>query len=175
MKLEASPESRWQDDLYGLLRKGGVSIFSYVPDAGHKIAIERALADPDVIAVPLTSEQEGVALAAGAHLGGAKSVLLMQSSGAGNCINMLSLIENGRFPFLAIVTMRGDFGEANPWQYAMGQAVQPTFEAMGVICLRAETPADVVSVTTAALSMAFQAEKPVAILLSQRLIGAKPF
>jgi sulfopyruvate decarboxylase alpha subunit len=175
MQEKASSEGRWQDELYALLRKGGVSIFTYVPDAGHKIAIEHALADPDAIAVPLTSEQEGVALAAGAHLGGAKSVLLMQSSGAGNCINMLSLIENGRFPFLGIVTMRGDFGEANPWQYAMGQAVQPTLEALGVICMRAETPADVAAVTTAALSMAFQAERPVAILLSQRLIGAKPF
>jgi sulfopyruvate decarboxylase alpha subunit len=175
MPLNESLESGWQDQMYDLLRKGGVTIFSYVPDAGHKTAIERAIADADVTAVPLTSEQEGVALGAGAHLGGAKAVLLMQSSGAGNCINMLSLIENGRFPFLAIVTMRGDFGEANPWQYAMGQAVQPTLEAMGVICLRAETAADVVPVTTAALSMAFQAERPVAILLSQRLIGAKPF
>lgn len=168
-------EVQWQDELYDLLRKGGVTVFSYVPDAGHKIAIERALADEDAIAVPLTTEQEGVALAAGAHLGGAKSVLLMQSSGAGNCINMLSLIANGLFPFLAIVTMRGDFGEANPWQFAMGQAVQPTLEAMGVICLRAEKPADVAPTTTAALSMAFSAERPVAVLLSQRLIGAKPF
>ncbi|WJR79142.1 phosphonopyruvate decarboxylase [Bradyrhizobium sp. NP1] len=175
MEQQGSAESRWQDDLYDLLREGGVTLFSYVPDAGHKVAIERALADPGAIAVPLTTEQEGVALAAGAHLGGARSVLLMQSSGTGNCTNMLSLIANGLFPFLAVITMRGDFGEANPWQYAMGQAVQPTLEAMGVICLRAETPADVAPATTAALSMAFTAERPVAILLSQRLIGAKAF
>src|SRR3954447_7026658 len=175
MQQQVASQSRWQDQLYELLRKGGVTVFSYVPDAGHKIAIERALADPDAIAVPLTTEQEGVALAAGAHLGGAKSVLLMQSSGTGNCINMLSLIANGLFPFLTIVTMRGDFGEANPWQFAMGQAVQRTLEAMGITCLRVETPADVAPATTAALSMAFTAERPVAVLLSQRLIGAKPF
>src|SRR3954466_6736434 len=155
MQQQVASQTRWQDELYELLRKGGVTVFSYVPDAGHKIAIEHALADPDAIAVPLTSEQEGVALAAGAHLGGAKSVLLMQSSGAGNCINMLSLIENGRFPFLTIVTMRGDFGEANPWQYAMGRAVQPTMEALGVLVHRVEHAEDVIPTAAAAVTMAF--------------------
>src|SRR3954464_5686925 len=143
MQQQVASQSRWQDQLYELLRKGGVTVFSYVPDAGHKIAIERALADPDAIAVPLTTEQEGVALAAGAHLGGSRAVLLMQSSGTGNCINMLSLIANGRFPFLTFITMRGDFGESNPWQMPMGRAVQPVLEAMGVRVLRAEQPSDV--------------------------------
>ena len=104
----------WQDQMYDLLRKAKVDIFSYVPDGGHKQVIIRCNADPEVTAVPLTTEQEGVALAAGVHLGGKRSVLLMQSSGVGNCINMLSLIDIGRFPFLGIVTMRGEFGEGNP-------------------------------------------------------------
>src|SRR5438552_9268575 len=129
MGQEMTPAPRWQNQLYDLLRKNGVSIFAYVPDGGHKILIERSESDPAVTAVALTTEQEGVALAAGAHLGDARSVLLMQSSGTGNCINMLSLIQHGRFPFLAFVTMRGDFGEGNPWQFAMGRAVQPTLEA----------------------------------------------
>jgi sulfopyruvate decarboxylase alpha subunit len=166
---------RWQDRLYDLLRQSGVTIFSYVPDAGHKIAIERAQSDAGVIAVPLTTEEEGIGLAAGAHLGGAQSVLLMQSSGVGNCINLLSLITNGRFPFLTFVSMRGEFGEGNPWQFAMGKAVQPVLEAMGVTCLRVETPDDVIPVSEAAITMAFKAEIPVAVLLAQRLLGAKAF
>ena len=79
-----------------------------------------------------------MALIAGADLGGARGVLLMQSSGVGNCINMLSLIKGGRFPFLTLVSMRGDFGEGNPWQYRHGQATEPVLAAMGVICLRIE-------------------------------------
>ena len=130
---------RWQDEVYDLLRQHNVTQIAYVPDAGHKILIERALADPAVHAVALTTEEEGVALLAGADLGGARGVLLMQSSGAGNCINMLSLTAGGRFPFLTLVSMRGDFGEGNPWQYPMGQATQKVLEAMGVIVLRAET------------------------------------
>jgi sulfopyruvate decarboxylase TPP-binding subunit len=88
---------------------------------------------------------------------------------------MLSLIEGGRFPLLTIVSMRGDFGEGNPWQFPMGQAVEPVLEAMGVICLRIERPEDVVPTVGAALTMVFQSGHAVAILLTQKLLGAKQF
>jgi len=175
--MDAAVDTRtgWQHELYDLLRRHGVSQFAYVPDAGHSILIDRSLADPDVHSIPLTTEEEGVALIAGADLGGARAVLLMQSSGVGNCINMLSLIKGGRFPFLTLVSMRGDFGEGNPWQFPMGQATQRVLEAMDVVCLRVERPEDVVASVDAALTMVFKSGKAVAVLLTQRLIGAKPF
>jgi sulfopyruvate decarboxylase alpha subunit len=165
----------WQHDLYDLLRRHGITQLSYVPDAGHSILIDRSLADPEVRSIALTTEEEGVALIAGADLGGARAVLLMQSSGVGNCINMLSLIKGGRFPFLTLVSMRGDFGEGNPWQFPMGQATQAVLEAMGVICLRIDRPEDVIPTTSAALTMVFKSGQSVAVLLSQQLIGAKAF
>ena len=166
---------RWQDELYDLLRRNNVTQFAYVPDAGHRILIDRSLADPGAQSVALTTEEEGVALLAGADLGGARAVLLMQSSGAGNCVNMLSLIKGGHFPFLTLVSMRGDFGEGNPWQYPMGKAAQPVLEAMDVTCLRSESPDDVVATVSAAITMVFQANRAVAVLLTQKLLGAKKF
>jgi sulfopyruvate decarboxylase alpha subunit len=170
-----SKSERWQDQLYDLLRENRVTQFAYVPDAGHSVMIDRSLADPGAQSIALTTEEEGVALLAGADLGGARGVLMMQSSGAGNCINLLSLSKGGRFPMLMVVSMRGDFGEGNPWQFPMGQAVQPVLEAMGVICLRIERPEDVVSTTRAALTMVFQSGQSVAVLLTQKLLGAKKF
>jgi sulfopyruvate decarboxylase alpha subunit len=169
------PPAKWQDELYDLLRRNNITQFAYVPDAGHRILIDRSLADPHVHSVALTTEEEGVALLAGADLGGARGVLLMQSSGTGNCINMLSLIKGGRFPFLTLVSMRGDFGEGNPWQFPMGQAVEPVLAAMGVICLRIERPEDVIPTVGAALTMVFQSGNAVAVLLTQKLLGAKQF
>jgi sulfopyruvate decarboxylase alpha subunit len=166
---------RWQDRLYDLLRRHGVTQFAYVPDAGHRVLIDRSLADPEVRSVALTTEEEGVALVAGADLGGGRAVLLLQSSGVGNCINMLSLIKGGRFPFLALVSMRGDFGEGNPWQFPMGQAVEPVLQAMGVLCVRVERAEEVVPTVEAALTMVFQSGQAVAVLLTQKLIGAKQF
>ena len=174
MAAQQAP-GRWQDELYDLLRRNDITQFAYVPDAGHRILIDRSLADPGVHSVALTTEEEGVALIAGADLGGARGVLLMQSSGAGNCINMLSLIKGGRFPFLTLLSMRGDFGEGNPWQFPMGQAVEPVLQAMGMICLRIERPEEVIPTASAALTMVFQGGNAVAVLLTQKLLGAKAF
>ena len=167
--------TEWPEDVYGLLREGGVEQFAYVPDAGHDYLIKRSIADPEVHSIALTTEEEGVGLLAGAHLGGSRGVLLMQSSGVGNCINLLSLTRAGRFPFLTLISMRGDFGEGNPWQIPMGQSTQPVLEACDVTCLKIEDAGDVAATMTAAITMAFNNEMPVAVLLGQKLLGAKKF
>jgi sulfopyruvate decarboxylase alpha subunit len=171
----ADNEPRWQDQIFDLLRQHNVTQFAYVPDAGHKILIDRSIADPAVHSVALTTEEEGVALLAGADLGGARGVLLMQSSGVGNCINMLSLTSGGRFPFLALISMRGDFGEGNPWQFPMGKATKPVLEAIGITCLAADSPDEALAAVRAALTMVFQGGQAVAVLFTQRLVGAKKF
>lgn len=165
----------WQQEIYDVLRRHDVTLFTYVPDAGHAELIDRSLADDDVHSIPLTTEEEGVAFAAGADLGDARAVLLMQSSGVGNCINFLSLVKGGRFPFLTLISMRGEYGEGNPWQMPMGQAVAPVLEAMGVICLAVDDPDDVADTVDAAAKMAFKSGNGVAVLLTQKLIGAKAF
>ncbi|MEZ5817650.1 MAG: phosphonopyruvate decarboxylase [Hyphomicrobiaceae bacterium] len=165
----------WQNDLYEALRRNGVTQFSYVPDAGHRVCIDRSIADKDVHSIALTTEEEGVALACGAHLGGAKSVLLMQSSGLGNCVNFMSMVQGARFPFLTVLSMRGDFGEGNPWQISMGQATKPILHTMGFIVLEVTKPEEITATVDAAANMVWKSGQAVAILLTQRLIGAKAF
>ena len=172
---EPKAGATWPDEIYRVLREFEVTQFAYVPDAGHKVLIDRSLEDPEVHSVALTTEEEGVGLLAGAHLGGERGVLLMQSSGVGNCINFLSLVRGGQFPFLMLVSMRGDFGEGNPWQVPMGRAVEPVLEAMGVRCIRADDTHEVAATVRAATTMVFQAGQAIAVLLTQKLIGAKPF
>ena len=170
-----NPEIDWPSELYRVLKAADVRQMSYVPDAGHSQLIRMLSADRDVTTNVLTTEEEGIAIAAGAWLGGQRSVLLMQSSGVGNCINMLSLIPILRFPFLTLVTMRGEWGEFNPWQVPMGSTTQGVFELSGVQVLRASHAAEVPAVLEAAASQAYNALTPTAVLLSQRLIGAKVF
>ncbi len=165
----------WQNQLYEALRRNGVTQFSYVPDAGHRICIDRSIEDKDVHSVALTTEEEGVALACGAHLGGARSVLLMQSSGLGNCVNFMSMVQGGRFPFMTVLSMRGDFGEGNPWQISMGQATIPILKAMGFIVLEITKPEEVAPTVDAASNMVWKSGQAVAVLLTQKLIGAKAF
>ncbi|CAA9583955.1 MAG: Sulfopyruvate decarboxylase - alpha subunit [uncultured Thermomicrobiales bacterium] len=165
----------WARDIYGVFKAHEIAIVSYVPDAGHRELIALCEADDAIRVVPLTTEEEGVALAAGAHLGGRRAALLMQSSGVGNCVNMFSLITACDFPFLTLVTMRGEFGEFNPWQVPMGQAVPATLAAMGLIAQRAADPDEVGEVVDGAARLAFHSSRGVAVLLAQRMIGAKRF
>jgi len=169
------PPRLWQAEVYAALKSAGVRQIGYVPDAGHAQLIESAHADPDMQAVVLTTEEEGVALAAGAWLGGQRAALLMQSSGVGNCINMLSLPVHCRMPFLALVTMRGEWAEFNPWQVLMGTATPAVLTAAGVHVRRADHAEEVAEMVVASAALAFDSQVPVAVLLSQRLIGAKVF
>ena len=165
----------WPTDIFDCLKRHQVTQVAYVPDGGHAKLIRAVQADAAMRAIPLTTEEEGVALLAGAWLGGARGVMLMQSSGVGNCINMFSLVAQCRMPFVALVTMRGEWGEFNPWQVPMSRAAQTTIEAMGLRCLRADRPEDVAPTVEAALSMAFAGGSANVVLLGQRLIGAKDF
>jgi sulfopyruvate decarboxylase alpha subunit len=170
---EAAPS--WPDEIFEILQRFDVRQVPYVPDAGHSQLIKRVLAERTMRAVPLTTEEEGVALLAGAWTGGQRGALLMQSSGVGNCINMFSLTQIFRFPFLTLVTMRGEWGEFNPWQVPMGSTTEGVLELSGIKVLRASHPSEVREVAEAAAGQAYNACTPTAVLLSQRLIGAKVF
>ncbi len=163
----------WPLDILNALRQAGVTQAAYVPDAGHSRLIQLLHADDSLRAVVLTTEEEGIALAAGAWLGGARAVLLMQSSGVGNCVNMLSLMSACRFPWLALVTMRGEWTEFNPWQVPMGQATPAVLRAMGVTVLRLDRPEEAGEVVSAAAALAYDGDQQVAVLLSQRMLGRK--
>ncbi|WP_035721449.1 phosphonopyruvate decarboxylase [Bradyrhizobium sp. ARR65] len=163
----------WPLDIYKALKAAGVSQVCYVPDAGHSRLIQLSHGDSAINTTVLTTEEEGVALCAGAWLGGDRAVLLMQSSGVGNCVNMLSLLASCRLPFLTFVTMRGEWAEFNPWQIPMGKATRGALEIMGVTVLRLERPEDAEEVTSAAASLAFDSDQQIAVLISQRMIGRK--
>jgi sulfopyruvate decarboxylase alpha subunit len=165
----------WPAEIHRELKAAGVRVVGYVPDAGHKRLIELCQADRDMRAVPLTTEEEGVGLAAGAWLGGEKTVLLMQSSGVGNLVNALGLVKVCRLPLVMIVTMRGEQGEFNSWQVPMGQNTARVLETMGVAVRQAGQGETVAAHVKAALRLAFEAQGAEAVLIAQRVIGIKSF
>ena len=164
---------QWPDQLFETIKRGGVRQVGYVPDAGHARLIDRCRADTDIYDVVLTTEEEGIALAAGAWLGGQRAVLLMQSSGLGNCINMLSLARTCRFPLLMLITMRGEWEEFNPWQVPMGSIVDPVLKLCEAEVYRVREPEEVAGIAERAVQQAFGDERIVAVVLSQQLIGRK--
>lgn len=165
----------WPAEIHRELAAAGVGVVGYVPDAGHKRLIELCQADKKMRAVVLTTEEEGIGLAAGAWLGGEKCALLMQSSGVGNVINAIGMMKECRFPLVSLVTMRGQQGEFNPWQVAMGQATRSVLEAMGTIVHSVDSAEDIAPTVNAALRLAHNSYVSVAVLIAQRVIGIKTF
>lgn len=172
---ESRAAPSWPDDIHRILIEQKIRQVAYVPDSGHARLISLARADKRLRAIPLTTEEEGVALSVGAWLGGERSVLLLQSSGVGNCINMLGMVRECRVPLLMLVTMRGQWGEFNPWQVPMAQATIPSLAAMGVVVQTVDRAADIAETVVAATRLAFSTWHTVAVLISQRIIGAKQF
>ena len=175
MIKENSAATDWHAEVHAMLKAAGIRQVALVPDAGHAQLIRLCERDRAMRVVRLTTEEEGVALLAGAWLGGEKGVLLMQSSGVGNCINMLSLPLSCSFPLLMLVTMRGDHGEFNPSQVPMGNATQRVLEDVGVIVKRADSPEEIPEMVSGALRLAFNTYRPLAVLFGQKGLGAKDF
>ena len=165
----------WHQDIYDVLRDHDITLVAHVPDAGHTPLIQKCEAQNDIDVVTLNTEEEGVGLLCGAWAGDRKGVLLMQSSGVGNCINALALPNICRIPFLTIVSMRGEWGEFIPWQVPMGQATPKVLEAMDVRIFRADYKGEVGSTVDAAANFSFNTRQASAVLLSQKMIGAKQF
>ena len=172
MKADKQPGA-WPLDIYKVFKQAGIRQIAYVPDAGHTRLIKSCHADKAMQTVSLTTEEEGVAMLAGAWLGGERGALLMQSSGVGNCINMFGIIQECRFPLLMLVTMRGEWGEFNPWQLPMGQSTQKALENAGIVVQRVDDAAQAGATVFAAAQMAFSANRAIAVLVGQRVIGFK--
>jgi sulfopyruvate decarboxylase alpha subunit len=165
----------WPADVHKVLRDEGITEVAMVPDAGHSRLIELCEADNDIALTTMTTEEEGIHMLSGVFLGGAKGVMLLQSSGVGNIMNSLAMPNTCRIPILMIVTMRGEWGEFNSWQVPMGQGTPGCLEAMGVRVIRVDQPEEIAPAVKAASRLAFDGQQMVAVLISQKVLGFKDF
>jgi sulfopyruvate decarboxylase alpha subunit len=171
----AEPGSDWPAEIFEVLQRQNIDVVCHVPDAGHARLIEMCEADNAIDTVTCTTEEEGVHMLSGVFLGGRRGVMLLQSSGVGNIINALAMPNTCRIPMVLLVTMRGEYGEFNTWQVPMGQGTPGCLEAMGVRTHRVDRPDEVAPAVENMTRLAFDSMQSTAVLLSQKLIGAKDF
>ncbi len=171
----ASTSTHWSDDVFREMKSRHIETVCTIPDGGLTRLLKMVEADKAMRLVTLSTEEEGMGVVSGQWIGGKKAMIAMQSSGVGNCINALGLPTSFKVPCLMLVTMRGQWGEFNPWQNQMGLAVRPTLEAVGVRCYLVDKAEEVGETFAAAADMAFNGLTSCAVLVSQRIIGAKGF
>lgn len=169
------PTAHWSVGVFAAMKARAISTVATVPDGGLTQLLGLCSADKATRVVTLSTEEEGIGLVTGLWAGGKRGMLAMQSSGVGNCINALSLPAAYRSPCLMLVTMRGEWGEFNPWQVPMGRGARPALEAMGATCLHVDEPAHVAETFAAGADLAFNGNLAVAVMIGQRVIGTKGF
>lgn len=122
--------------------------------------------DEDIVHVPVTREEEGIGICAGAYMGGKKTAILMQNSGLGNCINALkSLTELYHFPLVMIVSHRGTDGETICGQIPMGKSTPRLLEAMDFPFFMSANPENAYVDVRQSWELSEMEGKPVSILL----------
>jgi sulfopyruvate decarboxylase alpha subunit len=165
----------WSTDVFEAMKARSINIVCTIPDGGLTRLLKLVGGAPDMRLVTLTTEEEGIGVTTGLWLGGQRAMVAMQSSGVGNCINAVGYPLTLRAPLLMLVTMRGEWAEFNPWQVPMGQGTRTVLETMGVKCFPVEKAEEVGEVFEAAAGLAFNGNQSAAVLVSQRIIGAKGF
>ncbi len=154
------------DAVYDGLKDGGIDFVVSVPCVNLSEILNRLDEDPEIIHVPVTREEEGIGICAGAYLGGKKPAILMQNSGLGNSVNALkSLTELYEFPLLMVMSHRGTEGESIVGQVPMGESTPRILEAMDFSFFKPQTPEEAYNDIRRSWEMSEEEGKPISILL----------
>ena len=152
--------------IYNGLKDAGIDFIVSVPCVNLSKLLVMIDEDPEITHIPVTREEEGIGICAGAYLGGKKTAILMQNSGLGNSINALkSLMELYEFPLIMIMSHRGTEGENICGQVPMGESTPRILEAMNFNFFTPSNPEAAYDDIRMAWELSEDEGKPVSILL----------
>jgi sulfopyruvate decarboxylase subunit alpha len=116
-----------------IMQLAGVDLVCSVPCNLLGGILSRLFQTRSIRHVPVTREEEGVGIAAGAALAGKKPLMLMQNSGLGNCVNALSSLAGlYELPLFLLMSHRGGERELIAAQKPMGAAAPRVLDALGI-------------------------------------------
>ena len=119
--------------LYEIIKDFGIDLVLSVPCILLKDILDLINERKEVLHIPVTREEEGVGIAAGAYIGGKKPAILIQNSGLGNSINAIkSLLELYNIPIIFIMSHRGGKGEKILAQIPMGKITDKLLDVIGI-------------------------------------------
>src|SRR5512147_885708 len=131
-----------EEKLLAILRGAGVDFTASLPCEKIKVLLE--MVGESLFRVPLTREEEGVGICAGAALGSRRPAMFVQSSGIGNMINaLLSLTAFYELPLALFVSRRGVYKEKIEAQLPMGLKLPGILSGAGIGFSEINAPEDI--------------------------------
>lgn len=170
MEAGARINARWVDAVVDTLKANDVEIVTYVPDKVLAPLIARLHTEEYFTVFQLAREEEGLGIAAGAWMGGKRSILLMQTSGFATVPNALaSLIVACQIPAIMMISERGALGDHQVGQAIVCRTMRPVLESLGIdhhVITRLDETTFIVE---QAIQQAVATQAPVALILSPLL------
>jgi sulfopyruvate decarboxylase alpha subunit len=164
----------WHDTIRDVLKRNNVRLVPYVPDNVLTPLIRGIHEDPFFTAFTCTREEEAVGIAAGAWMGGVRSIVLMQTSGFATLANVLaSLAVPFQIPVLMVVSERGTLGEFNIGQAMVAKTMRPVLDALAVEHHTITRLDEVDFITDRTIKQAVATQQPGCLILSPQLTGGK--
>ena len=152
--------------VYNALKISGINFVVSLPCVNLSKIMKMVDSDKDITHVPVTREEEGFGICAGAFMGGKNPAILMQNSGLGNSVNALaSLFELYKLPVLMIMSHRGTEGEFMSAQIPMGIATPKVLDALEIPYFNPKTPEEALKIIPKAWEIAETEGTPVGMLL----------
>jgi sulfopyruvate decarboxylase alpha subunit len=159
----------WQIAVADTLIESGVSVAAFVPDARLHGILERLECHGTPLR-SLTREEECVAYAAGQRIAGKRPIVLMQTSGLGNCLNPIATAAVPyRLGIPMVISIRGTLGERNPSQTTIGRASATLLRAVGVQCFTLQRAEDARKLMAGVCQLAYEARECAALFLGPEL------
>jgi sulfopyruvate decarboxylase alpha subunit len=164
----------WAETIVKSLKDSEITLIAYVPDISIHQVTKLMQEDPYFHVVSATREEEAIGIASGAYVTGCNAAVFMQSSGFGNVVNALaSLCIPCRIPLPMFINMRGEVGEFNIAQVAMGRATRPILDTLGLQYYTLDTDDRLEQRVTGAIKLCYSSRQPLALCLTPMLHGGK--
>lgn len=164
----------WAERLVQSLKDSNISLIAFVPDVSIGQVTRLIEDDPFFHLVYASREEEAIGIAVGAYAAGRNSAVFMQSSGFGNCINAVgSLCIPHRLPIPFFINLRGDLGDFNIAQVAMGRATRPILDTLGIPHYTLTEEHNMDKIVKGAVQLCYSSREPVAVCLTPLLHGGK--
>jgi len=164
----------WDEEVTSAFKDNGIDFVAYLPDSVLSPLINRIEDDDWFDAHLVTREEEAIGLLSGVWLGGRRGALICQSSGLANTFNGLAGLSSAwGFPFIGIISRRGNLGEHNRAQIPAGYPMPDLLDTIGVRNAVIDKSRDLKQCTELGIDTAFSTEEPFVLLLGNTTTGGK--
>ncbi len=150
------------------LKRIGLRVAVTIPDSWLGELLVRIEREPQISLIRATHEEEALAIACGARLGGARTALIVQNAGLLSVgAGMVSLAQRFQFPLLILASYRGAPDDPIFFHIPKGRVTEPVLRGLGLAHAVADRARPIGPQVEKAATYAEECSAPFVLLLSR--------